>query len=147
MGFLAGNVEKTEFSNEMGGVDERMYLAGQGERACQWKPVGEFELQRGLRQGDPLSPFLFLMATEGLNLLVRRAVEREMLMATQIGRDKIRVSHVQYANDTMFIVEGVKNNVKAIRWILKIFELASGLAMNFDKCWVFGVNMGREEVA
>lgn len=91
------------------------------------RPSGEFELQRGLRQGDPLLPFLFLVAAEGLNLLVRRAVEMEMLVAAQIGRDKIRVSHIQYANDTMFIVEGVKNNVKAIRWILKIFELASGL--------------------
>lgn len=109
-------------------------------------PSGEFELQRGLRQGDPLSPFLFLVAAEGLNLLVKRAVTRKMLQAAHIGRDNVQVSHVQYADDTMFIVEGEKMNAKAILWILKLFESASGLAANFDKCWAFGVNMGIEEV-
>lgn len=110
-------------------------------------PSGEFELQRGLRQDDPLSPFLFLVAAEGLNLLVKRAVTRKILEATHIGRDNVQVSHVQYADDTMFIVEGEKMNAKAILWILKLFESTSGLAVNFDKCWAFGVNMGIEEVA
>lgn len=50
------------------------------------RPSGEFELQRGLRQGDPLSPFLFLVAVEDLNLLVKRAVERKLLRAVQIGK-------------------------------------------------------------
>lgn len=38
-------------------------------------PSGEFQLQHGIRQGDPLSPFLFLMAAEGLNLLMNKAVK------------------------------------------------------------------------
>lgn len=110
-------------------------------------PSGEFEMQRGLRQGDPLSPFLFLVAAEGLNLLIRRVVERGLLKATYIGRRRTQISHVQYADDTMFIVDRGKENASAIRWILKNFELASGLSVNFDKCWAFGVNMDRDEVA
>lgn len=104
-------------------------------------PSGEFALERGIRQGDPLSPFLFLVAAEGLNMLVKRAVERGLVRAAEVGRNKVRVSHIQYADDTLFIVDGMKENAVAIRRLLNNFELASGLSVNFDKCWACGVNL------
>lgn len=109
-------------------------------------PSGEFDLERGLRQGDPLSPLLFLIAAEGLSLLVDRAVNRGLLKAAEIGRNKVKLSHIQYADDTMFIVNGEKENAMAIRRLLNNFEIASGLSVNFDKSWVFGINMEREEM-
>ncbi|MCI48432.1 RNA-directed DNA polymerase (Reverse transcriptase), partial [Trifolium medium] len=45
----------------------------------------EFPLQRGLRQGDPLSPFLFLLAAEGLNVLMKATVERNLFTGYSIG--------------------------------------------------------------
>lgn len=42
-------------------------------------PSGEFQLERGIRQGDPLSPFLFLVVVEGLNLLTKKAVSEGLL--------------------------------------------------------------------
>lgn len=110
-------------------------------------PTGEFALERRLRQRDPLSPFLFLLAAEGLNLMTKRAVERGLLKATEIGRNRIQISHIQYADDTMFIVGGEIENARAIKWLLKNFELALGLSVNFDKSWAFGVNTEREEMA
>lgn len=65
-------------------------------------PLTEFKLNKGLRQGDPLSPFLYLLVVEGLNLLVNRAVEIGCLEAAVIGTKKIPVSHLQYADNTMF---------------------------------------------
>lgn len=108
-------------------------------------PSGEFELERGIRQGDPLSPFLFLIAAEGLSLLVKRAVDEGEMQAAVIGRNKIPISHIQYADDTMFIVEGTFDNAVAIRYLLINFELASGLSVNFDKSLVFGINLSTKE--
>lgn len=94
-----------------------------------------------------MSPFFFLVVAEGLNLMAKRAVERGLIQAAKIGRRRIQISHVQYADDTLFIIEGGNENAIAIRWILKNFELASEIAVNFDKSWAFGVNMERVEVA
>lgn len=54
-------------------------------------PSGEFKLERGLRQGDPLSLFLYLLVAEGLNILVSRAVENGWFKAAKLGCDKVKV--------------------------------------------------------
>lgn len=108
--------------------------------------TGEFKMERGIRQGDPLSHFLFLVAAEGLNLLTKRAVARGLLKACKMGRERVEVSHIQYADDTLFMVEGNKENVEALRWLLMNFELVSGLSVNFDKSVAFGVNIERDRL-
>lgn len=60
-------------------------------------PSGEFKLERGLRQGDPLSPSLFLIAAEGLGWLLYRATKMGLYEAARIGRNKVEVSHLQFA--------------------------------------------------
>jgi len=45
---------------------------------------------KGLRQGDPLAPFLFLIVAEGLASVVRNAVEKEMLQSLIVGDKKVR---------------------------------------------------------
>lgn len=84
-------------------------------------PSGEFILKRGLRQGDPLSPFLYLIVAEALNILMNRAVQAGLIKPAEVGRDKVRVSHIQYADNTVFVVEGSKENALAIKWLLKNF--------------------------
>ncbi|GAU22961.1 hypothetical protein TSUD_247050 [Trifolium subterraneum] len=64
-------------------------------------PTEEFPLQRGLRQGDPLSPFLFLLAAEGLNILMQAMVDRQFFSGYSFRtQNQISVSHLQFANDT-----------------------------------------------
>ncbi|GAU10186.1 hypothetical protein TSUD_420150, partial [Trifolium subterraneum] len=105
-------------------------------------PTDEFPLKRGLRQGDPLSPFLFLLAAEGLNVLMEAAVERNLFTGYSIGeRDPASVSHLQFADDTLLL--GVKSwaNVRALRAVLVLFETMSGLRVNFHKSMLVGVNV------
>lgn len=82
-------------------------------------PSGEFKLERGLRQGDPLSPFLFLIVAKDLSMLVKRATQCGMLEAVELGSNKVSVSHLHYADDTIFLSSVKLNNVWAMRCILK----------------------------
>jgi len=62
--------------------------------------------ERGLRQGDPLSPFLFLIAAEGFNALMNALVGAEIFKGYDIGRaNEVRLTHLQFADDTLIFGE------------------------------------------
>ncbi|XP_071694715.1 uncharacterized protein [Rutidosis leptorrhynchoides] len=109
-------------------------------------PTREFSIGRGVRQGDPLSPFLFILAAEGLNLITKVAVNKGLYKGVEIGQDKIVVSHLQYADDTMFFGDWSIMNARNLFNILKCFELASGLKVNFQKSRIYGVGVDSKEV-
>ena len=96
-------------------------------------PSTEVSPQRGLRQGDPLAPFLFNIVAEALYGLVREAVKRNLYRGFSVGSNRVEVSILQYANDTIFFGKASQGNVRAIKAILWIFELASSLKINFAK--------------
>ena len=58
-------------------------------------PTSEFYLMRGLRQGDPLAPFLFLIVAEGLTGVVRKAVEKNLVESLEVGVQKVKVNMLQ----------------------------------------------------
>nr|GEY51299.1 RNA-directed DNA polymerase, eukaryota, reverse transcriptase zinc-binding domain protein [Tanacetum cinerariifolium] len=70
-------------------------------------PMKEFELFRGLRQGDPMSPFIFILAIEGLHALVGKAEALGIFKGGSIGRDNMSISHLMYADDVIFFGIGV----------------------------------------
>ena len=57
---------------------------------------------RGLRHGDPLSPFLFTLVADVLSKMLLREEERNSLEGFRVGRNKTKVSHLQFADDTIF---------------------------------------------
>ena len=65
-------------------------------------PTSEFIPKRGLRQGDPLAPFLFNVVVEALNGLMRTAVEANLYKGLSVGGNDVTISILQYADDTIF---------------------------------------------
>ncbi|GJS75873.1 reverse transcriptase domain, reverse transcriptase zinc-binding domain protein [Tanacetum coccineum] len=109
-------------------------------------PTEEFRLERGVRQGDPFSPFLFILAAEGLNAIVSEAVDKGIFKGIVVGSDRVMVSHLQYADDTIFFGEWNKENAKSLMCILKCFEEVLGLHVNFNKSKLYGVGVTGGEI-
>jgi len=89
--------------------------------------------KRGLRQGDPLAPFLFLIMTEGLAVLVREATRIGVLEGVRLGQKGVEVSLLQFADDTLFVCKPKYQSILAIKAILRSFEVVSCLKVNFYK--------------
>ncbi|RVW46009.1 LINE-1 reverse transcriptase-like [Vitis vinifera] len=99
-------------------------------------PAGFFSNSKGLRQGDPISPYLFVLGMEVLSILIRRAVDGGFLSGCNIkgrGEEEMIVSHLLFADDTIIFCEANKEQVSALSWVLAWFEAASGLRINLDK--------------
>lgn len=109
-------------------------------------PSGEFKLEIGIRQGDSLSPFIFLVVAEGLHLLLERAVACNIIKPVKVGKDNIEISHLQYADDTILISPAGANNAWGFRCVLKLFQLVSGLTVNYDKSNLVGIGMEEGEI-
>jgi hypothetical protein len=96
--------------------------------------------QRRLRQGDPLAPFLFLIAAEGLAGLARNATDIGLLRGVKVT-NSIQFHMLQFADDTMFTGEGSWENIWTVKAILRSFELVSGLKINFSKSSIVWINL------
>ncbi|MCH81419.1 LINE-1 reverse transcriptase like, partial [Trifolium medium] len=102
-------------------------------------PTVDFKVNKGLRQGDPLSPFLFLIAAEGLTGMVYKAVDIGKFHGFKV-HENLQYPILQFADDTVLIGEGSWVNVWTIKTILRGFELVSGMKINFVKSKLYGIN-------
>ncbi|KAK2638777.1 hypothetical protein Ddye_026572 [Dipteronia dyeriana] len=62
-------------------------------------------MERGLRQGDPLSPFLFNLMVEGLSVLLRKASDLDMLSGATFAGNSLHIAHLQFADDTILFLK------------------------------------------
>ncbi|MCH84208.1 RNA-directed DNA polymerase (Reverse transcriptase), partial [Trifolium medium] len=101
----------------------------------------EITIQRGLKQGDPLAPFLFLLVVEGLGGLMKKSVALNRFNGFEVGQQNVVISHLQYADDTLCVRKATVENLLTLKAILRGFEMVSGLKVNFAKSCLLGVNI------
>ncbi len=110
---------------------------GANEKWCEWieqcisnakvailvngAPTKWIKLKRGLRQGDPLSPFLYLIVVEGLARMLEKAINNRLI--TGVGpTDAAKIAVIQYADDTIFFCEAKERQVRNLRLVWQLFE-------------------------
>ncbi|KAL7606616.1 uncharacterized mitochondrial protein AtMg01250-like [Lactuca sativa] len=107
-------------------------------------PTDEFQIHRGLRQGDPLSLFLFILAMEGLHIALMQARAVNALRAVSIS--DIEISYLLYVDDVMLVTPWNPENANCLLRILRCFYLASGLKINLLKSKLIGVGISFSQV-
>jgi len=104
-------------------------------------PTEEFKLEKVLRHGDPLTPFLFLVVSKSLVGTVRQAENKNMLHGVKVGQKEININMLQFAYDTLFICKPPFENILVIKSMLRCFELASSVKVNFNKTKLGGFDV------
>ena len=97
------------------------------------KPFGMINPFRSLRQGDPLSPYLFLLCAEGFTSLLAKAEYDEKIHGVFICRKAPTISHLLFANNSLLFCKASKNEVQVINEVLMGYANASGQCINMEK--------------
>ena len=85
-------------------------------------PMGRIKPSRGLHQGDPLSPYLFLLCALGLQSLIQKAEVNDDIRGVAICRNGPRVSHLFFADDSVLFYRATEAECQRILDILAVYE-------------------------
>lgn len=101
---------------------------------------------RGVRQGDPLSPLLFVLAADFLQSLLNKGKDMGLLSLPipMISNQDFPV--IQYADDTLIFLEGDTKQLLFLKSVINTFSEATGLKVNFRKSMMLPVNMSEERL-
>nr|GEZ00024.1 reverse transcriptase domain, zinc finger, CCHC-type [Tanacetum cinerariifolium] len=141
-GFLDHIMTQMGFSGKW-----RMWIRGclksaYGSVLVNGSPTREFKIEKGLRQGEALSPFLFIIAVEALHVSLQEAKSRNLFEGINVGSLEVDISHLQFA---LVIGKWSIENASNLCRILRCFNLASGLKVNVFKSKLFGVGVDSTE--
>ncbi|GJU16143.1 RNA-directed DNA polymerase, eukaryota [Tanacetum coccineum] len=142
-------------------LDDVLKKFGFGDKWCNWiqnclrssrgsiiingSATEEFQFYKGLKQGDPLSPFLFILIMESLHLSFQRVVNAGMFKGIMLS-SSLNLSHMFYADDAVFVGQWCDGNVDTLVHVLECFFRALGLQINMCKSKIMSVGVEEDKV-
>lgn len=102
-----------------------------GNRTDEFKPC------RGVRQGDPLSSFLFIIAAEGMCALFDDAARRKKIQGFKVASTAPAITHLCFADDSVLFFRAIESDYKEVAHVLKTYEEASGQLVNLEKSGIW----------
>ena len=110
------------------------------------KLLEKFKPTRGLRQGDPLSPYLFLFVADGLSALLQNQIEVGNIQDLKICRKAPGISHLLFADDSLLFFNANADQANRIKGVLKEYERGTGQLLSPSKCSIMmGQNCSEED--
>jgi len=112
--------------------------------------LDSFVPTKGIRQGDPISPYLFLLAAEGLSCLLKSKIQSSSLSGIKVAASAPMVSHLLFTDDSLLFFKANRESAEMVTDVLNTYCQASGQRINMDKSSIHfakGVSGGiREEI-
>ncbi|GKC53414.1 RNA-directed DNA polymerase, eukaryota [Tanacetum coccineum] len=143
--YLDDILKKIGFGDKWCGWIRNFLIASKGSVIMNGSPTKEFQFHRGLKQGDHLSPFLFILIMESLHISVQRVVDASMFRGIKLGTS-LQVSNLFYTDDAIFMGHWSDSNIDTILCMLDCFYHASGLHINMTKSKLMGISISSDKV-
>ncbi|GJZ54428.1 RNA-directed DNA polymerase, eukaryota [Tanacetum coccineum] len=138
--FLDEVLDKFGFGNKWRRWVQNSLNSSRGSILVNGSPTVEFQFYKGLKQGDPLSPFLFILIMESLHLSFQRVVEAGMFSGISLSLT-LTLSHMFYADDAIFSGNWKEGNIDVLVNVLECFHQVSGLRINMCKSKILGIHV------
>jgi hypothetical protein len=96
--------------------------------------LSPFRPSRGLRQGDPVSPYLFLLVANCLSVLMKNYGSQGLIFGIKVSRNAPSISHLLFADDSLLFFKLDADQATHVRELLSAFEKGTGQKLSPDKC-------------
>nr|GEX87021.1 RNA-directed DNA polymerase, eukaryota [Tanacetum cinerariifolium] len=136
--FLDDVLKKFGFGNKWCNWIQCCLKSSRGSILVNGSPTEEFQFFKGLKQGDPLSPFLFILIMESLHLSFQRVIDAGLFKGIQLNKE-ICLSHLFYVDDAIFVGQWSDGNINTLMHVLDCFHYVSGLKINMSKSKIMGL--------
>ena len=110
------------------------------------KPQRRVIPNRGIRQGDPLSPYLFLLCAKGLSALIKKTVDCGQMGGVAVCRNGPKLSHLFFANDSLIFCRASLEECNALQRVLQVYKGASCQQLNQAKTSLFFSSNTRRQI-
>ena len=139
-------MQRKGFDSRWTGWSNTILSSGSSSVLLNGVPGKHFVCRTGVRQGDPLSPLLFVIAVDLLQSVVNEMCSRNIL-SLPIPTNSNDYPIVQYADDTLIVLPAIDEQLIAFKEMLATFAESTGLRVNFSKSSLIPINMSDEEGA
>jgi hypothetical protein len=100
-------------------------------------PYGSIIPSRGIRQGDPISPYLFILCAEALSAMIDKANIEGSITSVPTSKHGPRISHLFFADDYLLFCRSIISQWNYLANLLRRYEEASGQRLNCSKTGIF----------
>ncbi|GAU41426.1 hypothetical protein TSUD_26060 [Trifolium subterraneum] len=97
------------------------------------KPSRTFQPQRGIRQGDPLSPYLFILCADVLSAFITKAQTNHLIHGVKIAQGALEITHLLFAGDSLMFCRATEEETTHMKDLITMYEKASGQLVNYNK--------------